>query len=110
MNRTYAFQTAPRCHAKSKRTGKPCQAPAVTTGLYADSMVHAVEAPKGKRMELLSTGSIPEKLSMSAVVSRSYSAAHAWRLARGNERLPGQGTGLPIQWRHCILASCRGGL
>ena len=28
MNR-YAFQSAPRCTATSKRTGKPCQAPAV---------------------------------------------------------------------------------
>ncbi len=29
MKRTYAFQTAPRCTATSKRTGNPCQAPAV---------------------------------------------------------------------------------
>ncbi len=29
MNRAYAFQKAPRCVATSKRTGKPCQAPAV---------------------------------------------------------------------------------
>ena len=29
MNRTYAFQTAPRCMATSKRTGVACQAPAV---------------------------------------------------------------------------------
>ena len=29
MNRVYAFQKAPRCSATSKRTGKPCQAPAV---------------------------------------------------------------------------------
>lgn len=29
MKRTYAFQKAPRCSATSKRTGKPCQAPAV---------------------------------------------------------------------------------
>jgi len=29
MNREYAFQKAPRCSATSKRTGKPCQAPAV---------------------------------------------------------------------------------
>jgi hypothetical protein len=29
MNRRYAFQDAPRCSATSKRTGKPCQAPAV---------------------------------------------------------------------------------
>ena len=29
MKRTYAFQHAPRCTATSKRTRKPCQAPAV---------------------------------------------------------------------------------
>ena len=29
MNREFAFQMAPRCSATSKRTGKPCQAPAV---------------------------------------------------------------------------------
>ena len=30
MNRTgYAFDNAPRCTATSKRTGQPCQAPAV---------------------------------------------------------------------------------
>ena len=30
MNKIYPFQTSPRCTATSKRTGKPCQAPAVT--------------------------------------------------------------------------------
>jgi hypothetical protein len=29
MKRKYAFQTAPRCTAKSKRTGEGCKAPAV---------------------------------------------------------------------------------
>jgi hypothetical protein len=29
MNRTYAMNRAPRCSATSKRTKKPCQAPAV---------------------------------------------------------------------------------
>ena len=29
MKRVYAFQNAPRCTATSKRTRKPCQAPAV---------------------------------------------------------------------------------
>ncbi len=29
MKRHYSFQGAPRCSATSKRTGKPCQAPAV---------------------------------------------------------------------------------
>ncbi len=30
MNKIYPFQTSPRCTATSKRSGKPCQAPAVT--------------------------------------------------------------------------------
>jgi hypothetical protein len=29
MNARYPFQTSPRCSATSKRTGKPCRAPAV---------------------------------------------------------------------------------
>ena len=29
MKRVYSFQKAPRCTATSKRTSKPCQAPAV---------------------------------------------------------------------------------
>ena len=29
MNRRYAFQDTPRCSATSKRTRKPCRAPAV---------------------------------------------------------------------------------
>jgi len=30
MNANYPFQKSPRCKATSKRTRKPCQAPAVT--------------------------------------------------------------------------------
>ena len=30
MSNLSAFLKAPRCHARSKRTGKPCQSPAVT--------------------------------------------------------------------------------
>ncbi len=29
MKREYAFQKAPRCKARSKRSGNPCQSPAV---------------------------------------------------------------------------------
>ena len=48
MNR-YAFQKAPRCTAMSKRTHKPCQAPAVRG--WAVCRFHGARggAPKGER-------------------------------------------------------------
>ena len=48
MKRVYAFQTAPRCSAASKRTRKPCQAPAVRG--WAVCRFHGARggAPKGK--------------------------------------------------------------
>ncbi len=47
MNRAYAFQKARRCSATSKRTGKPCQAPAVRG--WAVCRFHGARggAPKG---------------------------------------------------------------
>lgn len=49
MKRTYAFQTAPRCTATSKRTGKPCQAPAVRG--WSVCRFHGARGggPRGKR-------------------------------------------------------------
>ena len=48
MKRGYAFQKAPRCSATSKRTSKPCQAPAVRG--WAVCRFHGARggAPKGK--------------------------------------------------------------
>jgi hypothetical protein len=48
MKREYAFQTAPRCTATSKRTRKPCKAPAVRG--WAVCRFHGARggAPKGK--------------------------------------------------------------
>ncbi len=47
MNREYSFQKAPRCSATSKRTGKPCRAPAVRG--WAVCRFHGARggAPKG---------------------------------------------------------------
>jgi len=47
MNRIFAFQKSPRCVATSKRTGKPCQAPAVRG--WAVCRFHGARggAPKG---------------------------------------------------------------
>ena len=49
MNRAYAFQKASRCSATSKRTVKPCQAPAVRD--WSVCRFHGARggAPKGER-------------------------------------------------------------
>jgi hypothetical protein len=49
MNAAYPFQTSPRCSATSKRTLKPCQAPAVNG--WAVCRFHGARggAPTGKR-------------------------------------------------------------
>ncbi len=49
MKRTYAFQTAPRCTATSKRTGNPCQAPAVRGWTICRFHGARGGGPKGKR-------------------------------------------------------------
>ncbi len=49
MNRVYAFQNAPRCSATSKRTGKPCQAPAVRGWTVCRFHGAGGGAPKGAR-------------------------------------------------------------
>ena len=49
MKPIYAFDTAPRCTATSKRTGKPCQAPAVRG--WSVCRFHGARGggPKGER-------------------------------------------------------------
>ena len=49
MNAVYPFQKSPRCTATSKRTRKPCQAPAVTG--WSVCRFHGARggAPTGKR-------------------------------------------------------------
>ncbi len=49
MNREYAFQKAPRCSATSKRTRKPCQAPAVRGWSVCRFHGAGGGAPKGAR-------------------------------------------------------------
>ena len=49
MKREYAFQTAPRCTATSKRTRKPCQAPAVRGWTVCRFHGARGGAPKGKQ-------------------------------------------------------------
>jgi hypothetical protein len=49
MKRKYAFQNVPRCTAMSKRTRKPCQAPAVRGWSVCRSHGARGGAPKGER-------------------------------------------------------------
>src|SRR3979490_713724 len=48
MKRTYSFQKAPRCTAKSKRTGERCKAPAVRGWKVCRFHGARGGAPKGK--------------------------------------------------------------
>ncbi len=49
MKRDYSFQKAVRCSATSKRTGKPCQAPAVKGWTVCRFHGTGGGAPKGAR-------------------------------------------------------------
>ena len=48
MKRRYSFENAARCSAMSKRTGKPCQAPAVRGWRVCRFHGAGGGAPKGK--------------------------------------------------------------
>jgi hypothetical protein len=48
MKKVYLFQTAPRCSATSKRTGKPCQSPAERGSKVCRFHGSRGGAPKGK--------------------------------------------------------------
>ncbi len=66
MKRGYSFQKAPRCSATSKRTGKPCQAPAVRGWTVCRFHGARGGAPKGKanaayRHGLYTTEAIEER-------------------------------------------------
>jgi hypothetical protein len=76
MKRRYAFQDAPRCSATSKRTGKPCQAPAVRG--WAVCRFHGARGggPKGKtngayRHGLYTAEMIEERRRFSEIVRES---------------------------------------
>ncbi len=82
MNRVYAFQKAPRCSATSKRTGKPCQAPAV--GGWTVCRFHGAGggAPKGARNGrykngLFTTEAIEERRALSALLRASRKSVGA---------------------------------
>ena len=76
MKRAYSFQKAPRCTATSKRTRKPCQAPAVRG--WSVCRFHGARggAPKGKwngayRNGLYTKEAIEERRLMAALLRES---------------------------------------
>ncbi len=79
MKREYSFQLAPRCSATSKRTGKPCQAPAVRG--WSVCRFHGARggAPKGKangayRHGLYTKEAIAERRALSDLLRQARQA------------------------------------
>ena len=82
MNRMYAFQKAPRCSATSKRTGKPCQAPAVRGWTVCRFHGAGGGGPKGKRNGMYKHGlytdeAIEERRALSALLRASRESLDA---------------------------------
>ena len=82
MNR-YAFQNAPRCTAMSKRTRKPCQAPAVRG--WAVCRFHGARggAPKGERNGMYRHGlytaeAVDERKQVQDLIRRACEAVSAF--------------------------------
>ncbi len=82
MNRVYAFQNARRCSATSKRTGKPCRAPAVRG--WAVCRFHGARggAPKGAqngsyKHGLYTNEAIEERRALSALLRISRKSLDA---------------------------------
>ncbi len=82
MNRVYAFQKAPRCSATSKRTGKPCHAPAVRDWTVCRFHGAGGGGPKGKRNGMYEHGlytkeAIEERRALSALLRASRESLDA---------------------------------
>ncbi len=82
MNRVYAFQKAPRCSATSKRTGKPCQAPAVRDWTVCRFHGAGGGGPKGKRNGMYKHGlytdeAIEERRALTALLRASRESLDA---------------------------------
>jgi len=82
MNAEYPFQQSPRCTATSKRTRKPCLAPAVSG--YSVCRFHGARggAPKGKangayKHGLFTAEAVKERCLVSALLRASRRAVNA---------------------------------
>ncbi len=89
MNPVYAFQKAPRCSATSKRTGKPCQAPAVRGWTVCRFHGARGGGPKGERNGMYRHGlytqaAVEERRSIRELLRRSREAIAA--LSRDGEQ------------------------
>ncbi len=102
MNRVYAFQKARRCSATSKRTGKPCQAPAVRG--WAVCRFHGARggAPKGAQNGSYKHGlymkeAIEARRALSALFRgpRTPKQLHKAMTAAEMAECPNQGRSLP---------------
>ena len=76
MSNPPAFLQAPRCRARSKRTGKPCQSPAVTGWKVCRHHGAGGGAPKGERNGNYKTGfftreAVAERRMLSALLRLS---------------------------------------
>ena len=76
MSKPPAYLHAPRCRARSKRTGKPCQAPAVTGWKVCRHHGAGGGAPKGERNGNYKTGlytreAVAERRMLSALLKLS---------------------------------------
>ena len=86
MNRVYAFQNARRCSATSKRTGKPCQAPAVRG--WAVCRFHGARggAPEGAQ-----NGSYKHGIYMNEAIEERRALSALLRVSRNSiDALSGQ--------------------
>jgi hypothetical protein len=76
MSQPPAFLHAPRCRARSKRTGQPCQSPAVTGWKVCRHHGAGGGAPKGERNGNYKTGfftreAVAERRMLSALLKLS---------------------------------------
>ncbi len=83
MNRVYAFQKAPRCSARSKRTCQPCRAPAVNGWTVCRFHGAGGGGPKGKRNGTYKHGlytneAIKERRALSALLRASRKSLDAF--------------------------------
>lgn len=84
MNRRFAFQNAPRCTARSKRTGKPCGNPAVRGWTVCRFHGAGGGAPRGEAHGAYMTGHHTiEARTARAIAREAWAAIMAIRSGKG---------------------------
>lgn len=78
MNRRFAFQDAPRCTARSKRSGEPCRNPAVRGWTVCRFHGAGGGAPRGPAHGAFNTGRHTiEAKTMRAIVREAWMAINS---------------------------------